>query len=129
MIRNGTFNNSNYWVKGTGWSITNGVGTFDNALGISSLSQIKDIMISPIEPNTLYTISFDITVLNGSIYFAIQSTSNQEYIASRIYPSGHYSMEFYAPSNVGSGGLLFYTYALGDFSIDNVSLVKNDPIR
>lgn len=125
MITNGGFTDASNWGVAGGWAIGSGVASYDNAGGNSFLTQTDANMVSSLEASTLYTLEFDI-VSTGASRFGLYTASAEEIDAEIDVITGHYVIEFTSPSGIGSGGIAFYgrnTY--DDFTIDNISLVKN----
>jgi len=127
MLNNGSFANNLYWGTSGNYTINSGRATY-NGSSISMLYQTNLNMQMPIEPNTTYTIEFDMEILTGRPYIILLSGDLKSYSGNIVQNNKHNSFEFTTPANVGSRGLYLYTYPDGTFTIDNISLVKNSPI-
>lgn len=127
MLNNGSFSNTSYWGISGNYSISTGNATY-NGSSISMLYQTNLNMQVPVEPNTTYTIEFDIKILTGRPYIKLLSADLKSYSENIVQNNDHNSFEFTTPADVGSKGLYLYTYPDGTFTIDNISLVKNSPI-
>ncbi len=110
LVTNGTFDTDSSWIKGTGWSIEDGVATSDGVSGNSNLYQENILTIG----NT-YKVSVDVTRNSGEVRFYITSSPT-----ATITSSGTYT--FYGLCD--RTDLDFYIKSVNfDGSIDNVSLV------
>lgn len=126
MLNNTTFTTANYWNTGTGWSIKDGTASY-NASGIGFLSQSNANMVSSIQPSTTYTLSFELYLQSGVVGITVMSGDYKIYL-DKWFNNGQNVFEFTTPTDIGIGGLFFYTYPYGTFKIDNISLVKNSTI-
>jgi hypothetical protein len=121
MITNGTFDNGDHWsFAATAWSIAGGVAVFDNS-GNDGLIQVSGDMASAITPNTGYVLEFDVSSA-GAAYISVYSTSYQAYVAGAGYTTGHKTINFTSPADVGSAGIMIYANNDVAFTLDNVSL-------
>jgi len=125
MINNGNFVDGSNWSAGAGWTISGGVASYD-ASTIGVLAQSNANMVSFIEPSTTYTLRFYINVPTGIPLIRIMSSDVIFYVDGSIYTNnGRNEFQFTTPSNIGTGGLNFYTYTDAAFTIDSISLVRN----
>ena len=119
LIENGTFDTTDGWTLGTGWSISGGSLSSDNSqTDYSSASCLVDLDI-----NKKYYVTFNVTVTTGNVYFrfgAPTSAGNIEVINT----TGTYT---YTIEPLGaSQGITFLAYASFAGSIDNVSVFEVD---
>jgi len=136
MINNGTFDNGDDWTLGTDWAIDNGSAHYTGS-AFQALTQLDGDMITSIEADSTYILTFTSETDNYLEYFIadIQSSSGQAYVTRSTYYNSYHSIQFTAPSNIGSGGLqlsLVYAVYPTGVRIDNVSLkmcafVGDDP--
>jgi hypothetical protein len=110
LVTNGDFATDSNWIKGTGWSVSNGVANVNN-ITANHLSQ-DDI----VSDNNTYSITF--TIINystGSIRLRLGNTYG-------AYTSGNGTYTQYIQC-IGSGKFRVYSSPSGaNLSIDNVSV-------
>lgn len=69
FITNGGFASNANWTEGTGWVIAAGVATYTTGGGV--LSQNFGSLVAPLTNGVEYTLSFDLTNINGGIVAAL----------------------------------------------------------
>jgi len=113
LVTNGTFDTDSDWTKGTGWSIANGVASYDN-LGTASLTQTFTW-----ESGKTYEIQFEVSDFTSNYRFDLYSGSS--FIQSAIV-TDKTTWKIYF---VGDGGntMRFRGLTTESFSIDNISVV------
>jgi len=116
LITNGNFATDSDWTKGSAWTISSGVASFDDTSN-SSLSQSISFTTSK-----SYKISFEITSGSGSIAF-LSSNGATTYITYATYTVGVHTVDFKYTTGVGLS-IFASTFLGGAFSIDNVSVVE-----
>jgi len=127
-ISNGTIDNSTDWTLiGSGFSINNGVATF-NGTTPSYLRQASSDMLSVIEDSKRYLISFDITTVSENDYAWIRIYGSSHiplYKAFDKYYEGSHKVILSTPASGNDGGIEFYATSGGDaFDIDNISVIE-----
>lgn len=111
-IVNGTFDTDSNWVKGTGWSIANGVATYDGTGGVSAIKQNLSISL-----NTTYEVKVTVVSNKGT-------GNNPIYIGSDIVNTSHLDVGTYTFYGTSASGTSMYIFGRSgeEFSIDNVSV-------
>ena len=111
-VVNGGFSSDSNWIKGTGWTIANGVATYDGTGGTSSIQQ--NLYLSP---NTLYEVKITVVSNEGTGTNVIEVGGDR--VNDSHLDAGTYT--FY-----GTSTTLTYIYIFGrsgeEFVIDNVSV-------
>lgn len=127
MISNGGFDDDTDWITlGGTFAFTGGKCNYDNVGGNGILEQEDATMNSSIEINTAYTLEFDIVNVSGLAYFIVKNVGGAiTYKSAASYATNHHIVTFTTPADIGGGGIDFYIYADNDFSIDNISLIKD----
>ena len=112
LVTNGDFATDSAWSKGPGWTISNGIATYDGTGGTSSISQNGIFEI-----NKTYKVTIDVISNQGSGSNTIFLGNSQ--INTQHLEVGSYT--FYGTSTSGTG---FNIYGRSGeiFEIDNVSL-------
>jgi hypothetical protein len=111
-VTNGGFSSDSNWTKGTGWTIANGVATYDGTGGTSFISQNLSISI-----NTLYEVKITVISNEGTGTNTIEIGNHR--INSDHLDAGTYT--FYGTSTSGTF-IVIYGRSGEEFVIDNVSV-------
>jgi hypothetical protein len=131
MISNGTFDSGDDWTANAPWTIGSGVASHNNT-AIEFLTQVDGDMLTSIQPNTAYTITFTVIMEEyWSMHLGFMNASEQvTYVSPAYYqvPAGEssktFSVNFTTPADLLGGGIAIRasTASTGAGSIDNVSL-------
>tara|TARA_R110000822_G_scaffold89952_1_gene208053 strand:- start:1863 stop:3560 length:1698 start_codon:yes stop_codon:yes gene_type:complete len=114
VITNGDFATDSDWVKGTGWSISGGVGVADNATG----GNLRQNGVA-LEENKVYSITFTIvSISQGSVLGRFSGTPSVD--SAAFTEAGTYT--FFLKAN--STNTSFMLRGQGGFTgtVDNVSI-------
>lgn len=111
-VVNGGFSSDSNWTKGTGWTIANGVATYDGTGGTSNIQQNLSISI-----NTLYEVKITVISNEGTGTNIIEIGNDR--INDNHLEAGTYT--FYGTSTSGTN-FLIYGRSGEEFVIDNVSV-------
>lgn len=128
LLINGTFDADSNWTKGTDWTIASGVAT--KAAGASVADLEQSITLAQ---GAWYLLSFEVSAYTAG---SLQPKIGTSDIGAAITSAGVYKRVFFSGGG-GAQDLVFGADAVGDFSIDNVSvqvlssahLVPNAPQR
>jgi len=127
MVSNGEFADGSDWTANSGWTISGGVATNNDAVSGSKLIQASADMLGELFANTNYTISFDITISSGNANINIQSAASESnYLTFTDFANGHHSVDITTPGWIGSKGICFNvntTDTDNAFTIDNICVV------
>ena len=114
LVTNGTFDTDSNWTKGTGWSISGGIATYDGTGGTSAMAQ-ADV----IEVGKTYKVTIEVISNEGT-------GANTIYLGGTVLNSSHLSVgthTFYGATSNTSVSLNIYGRSGEVFQIDNVSVV------
>jgi hypothetical protein len=112
LVTNGTFDADSGWLKGTGWTIANGVASRVSASGLGNLTIPS---LGTIEGD-YYQLTFEITVTTGQVVPYIAGIS-----LGIVNSTGNYT--FIAKAGSSANSIVFVgANAAVDLEIDNVSL-------
>jgi len=116
LVTNGDFATDSDWVKGTGWSISNGKAIATNASNQSLSQSTSSVLL-----NKKYIISFDVEYISGSAKFQFLGGTTQN--VATIESSGTQIIEFVSDADKPSYRVKGLTTDGGfNGSIDNVSI-------
>lgn len=110
FLVNGGFDTANGWIVGTGWTISDGIATFNNTSGATQSINRS----APSATGKWYLIEFDLGISNGSVDVAYGGSS-----AVRFSVSGRCRFLHYRINNYG---LYFYALNGAVGSIDNITI-------
>jgi len=117
LVTNGDFATDSNWIKGSGWSISNGVASYDGGSGTQPIRQSGIA-----QSGKTYKISLNVVSNEGS-------GSNTMYLGGVILNTSHLqagSYTFFVTTNT-TGDLQFFGRSGENFVIDNVSVKQVDP--
>lgn len=126
MISNGTFDGMDDWYSLSGWTVNDGVATYDDISSYATIAQSAENMITPILPNTAYTLTFTLSSPSGNANLGIYDYSTVSgYSELTNYTSGNITIQFTTSSDISQGGIAFMgtTASDGTFTIDNIVLI------
>lgn len=111
-VVNGSFSSDSNWTKGTGWSIANGVATYDGTGGSSAIFQTL-----PISINTMYEIKITVVSNEGT-------GTNTVEIGNYRVNNTHLDAGTYTFYGASTSGLFIIIYGRSgeELVIDNVSV-------
>jgi len=128
MLTNGTLTSGTSWAQTGGFALTGNAATFDDVTN-GSIYQLPADMITNVQANTAYTLTFDVTGTSGfGIYMNITSADNgdgtETFVAIAEYTNGSKTVNFTTPADVRGGGFRISASTAGDSggTIDNISL-------
>ena len=118
LVTNGTFDSDTAWTKGTGWTISGGVATFNSGSG-SDLSQTGFSFAA----GKTYTIKVDMTHRSGSGFRFVVDTLGSA-VSGYFASTATHTFSF----SVSATSTRLRLGALGgsDFDIDNLSIFEVD---
>lgn len=131
ILRDGTFANGlTYWLETDGtFDIGGGIASYTN-VGYGVIAQDQGDMISGVEINTAYTLTFDLTISSGQANFRLRN-----YNGAVNYNSSSYTVNggagqhihFTTPADIDGGGFRITGQPFGDnaWTIDNLILTKD----
>jgi len=122
QVSNGGFADATDWDMEPSWVIFNQEARYD-AVVTHHLRQAQADMVLGLEINTAYTIEFDVSNGTGDMWL-LNYADAIVLIDRNTYATGHHSISFTTPSNIGVGGISFYTFNTGAFYLDNVGIYK-----
>lgn len=111
LVTNGGFDTDTNWTKGTGWTISGGVATFNNSTG-TTLSQA----ISSTAGIT-YRITFDLNVTAGSVSVSLFGGGSSS--GGSFNTTGSHTVDI---TSAGHTGLGFTGVGGSDFTLDNITM-------
>lgn len=122
MVSNGTFDSGTDWTLSAAYTITGGALVFNNTAPATAVQSDAE-MVTPMEVETDYTISFDIIAGTGS-YVSIQNAANNViYVAGAVRGVGSYSFDITTGDNLQGGGITIYCLDNTTFTLDNLVIV------
>ena len=116
LVTNGTFDTDSNWVKGTGWTISGGVASYD---GSSGTQPIKQGGIA--QSGKIYKVNLNVVSNEGS-------GSNTIFLGGEVLNSSHLqagSYTFFVTTST-TGDLNIFGRSGENFVIDNISVVEVD---
>jgi hypothetical protein len=122
MVTNGTFASGTAWTLSSSYTIAGGVLVFDNVTTATAVQSDVE-MITPMETETDYTISFDIVDGTGSYVSIRNAANNVVYVAGAVRGVGSYSFDITTGDNLQGGGIMIYCLDNTTFSLDNLIIV------
>jgi len=114
LVTNGTFDTDSDWAKGTGWTIANGIATYDGTAGTSAITQADVIEVGKTYKVTIEVISNEGTGVNTI------------FLGGTVLNGSHLSVgthTFYGATSNTNVSLNIYGRSGEVFQIDNVSIV------
>ena len=117
LVTNGDFATDSDWTKGTGWTIANGIATYDGTAGTSAITQ-ADV----IEVGKTYKVTIEVISNEGT-------GANTIFLGGTVLNGSHLSVgthTFYGATSNTNVKLNIYGRSGEVFQIDNVS-VKEVP--
>jgi hypothetical protein len=114
LVTNGDFATDSNWTKGTGWTISGGVATYDGTGGTSSLVQNN---IQNIELGKLCKVTIDVLSNEGS-------GGNTIFLGGTVLNGSHLNVGSYTFFGSFTINTNFYIYGRSGevFQIDNISV-------
>jgi hypothetical protein len=125
MVSNGTFDSSTDWTAEANWSIGDGKATWA-AVASAFLIQANGDMITPLEVNTTYDISFYITISSGNAVLRFDNAAKNATFytpnTTGACPNGTHTGSFTTPANLIGGGISVRASISSNttWSIDNI---------
>lgn len=121
-LLNGAFDTDTGWIKSAGWSIANGVATYDGTGGTAALSQVGVVVIGK-----TYKIEFDVVSNEGvGVNNVYLGNTGQVNGTGAHLPAGHYSF-----TGVAAGNTSVYIYGQAGevLVVDNFSVREVYPVK
>jgi len=122
MITNGTFADASDWTINSAYEISGGTLTYDNSLSNSTAYQVSSDMVSALESDSHYKLTFTI-VGTGSIAFK-NYPPGTTLISQDTYTDDTYEIEFETGTLSYYGFEIISIISTGSYSIDNIILQK-----
>lgn len=122
MVSNGTFDDGTDWTLSSSFTIAGGVLVYDNVTAATA-TQSDAEMVTPMEVETDYRISFDIVSGTGSYVSIRNAANNVVYVAGAIRGVGSYSFDITTGNNLQGGGVMVYCLDNTAFTLDNLVIV------
>ena len=123
-LSNGALTSGTDWDDDGEFVLTNDEAQFPDGGVFSYVWQLSGDMVSSVETNTDYTLTFVVSDCSGTMLLQFMETSSSiSYISETTYANGTHELEFTSPADIGSGGLSIRTQVGGDAgNIDDISL-------
>ena len=117
LVTNGDFATDTNWTKGTGWTISGGVASFNNPTG-TALTQAGSFAA-----NTTYAITF--TTSGSSVYVTAQMNGGGGAEGTApVTTTG--TSTVYLTTSIARTAINFVAIGGANYSIDNISIFKVD---
>ena len=115
LVVNGGFDTDSDWIKGSGWTILDGVASRSDATSNSYIGQTITLVA-----NTTYKFKFIANSISGTGSIYTPSTAETIY----TYTEAGEHIAYFTPSNTQSYILGWYGIGSADIEIDNISIQK-----